>query len=271
MITEHYGRGDLSSAILAALEAAGKDIDRLTPEDLAPFDEFHVRGREATAELGEGLGLRSGMHVLDVGSGIGGPSRHLAHAHGCRVTGVDLTEEYCRVATMLAARAGLARQVSYREGNAVAMPFEDGVFDAAYTQHAAMNIADKPALYAEVARVLRPGARFGIYDLLQGEGGEVLYPVPWARTETASFMITPTELRPLLEAVGFEILSWRDTTAEGRAWFKEMGARIERYGPPRLGFHLLLGSESFMEMARNQVRNLAEDRIAATEVICRKT
>ena len=140
-VARHYTQGDLGAAVLKALRAAGKDLDRLTLEDLAPVDEFHVRGRAATMELGAGLELTPAMHVLDVGSGIGGPSRHLAAAYGCRITGLDLTEEYCRVATMLAERVGLAAQVSYRQGNALAMRFDDGTFAAAYTQHVAMNIA----------------------------------------------------------------------------------------------------------------------------------
>ena len=268
-VARHYTQGDLGAAVLKALRAAGKDLDRLTLEDLAPVDEFHVRGRAATMELGAGLELTPAMHVLDVGSGIGGPSRHLAAAYGCRITGLDLTEEYCRVATMLAERVGLAAQVSYRQGNALAMRFDDGTFAAAYTQHVAMNIADKASLYAEVARVLGPGGRFGLYDLLQGEGGAVLFPVPWARTAAESILVKPMELRSLLEAAGFEILSWRDTTAAGREWFKEMRARNESDGPPQLGFGVLLGAD-FTTMARNQVRNFAEDRLAAVEVICRK-
>lgn len=269
-VSAHYTHGDLAAAVLEALRAAGKDLSRLRLEDLAPLDEFHVRGREATIELGRSLGLTSDMHVLDVGSGLGGPARHLAATYGCRVTGVDLTAEYCRVATMLAKRVGVQGQVRYRQGNALALPFDDGAFDAAYTQHAAMNIADKATLYAEIARVLQPGGRFGIYDLLQGEGGDVLYPVPWARTAADSFLITSSELRSLLQAAGFEILSWRDTTAAGHATFVAMGERIAREGAPPLGFHVLLGPD-FAEMARNQVRNLGENRIAAIEVVAGKT
>ncbi len=268
-VAGHYGRGDLETVILGALADAGRDIDNLTREDLAPIDEFHIRGREATVELSRGLGLGPGMAVLDVGSGLGGPSRHVAAEGGCQVTGIDLTEDYCRVATMLAARVGLADNVTYRQANALDLPFQDAAFDAAYTQHVAMNIRDKAALYGEIARVVKPGGRFGIYDILQGAGGEVLYPAPWAEDPSTSFMATPEELRDLLEAAGLEVTSWRDTTDEGRQWFQALGRRIAEEGPPKLGIHLLLGPV-FAEMARNQVRNLTEDRIALTEVICRR-
>ncbi|WP_211103572.1 class I SAM-dependent methyltransferase [Azospirillum sp. TSA2s] len=268
-MTEHYGRQDLAAEILAALERAGKDLSRLRPDDLASIDEFHIRGREATAELGRALRLDTSTRVLDVGSGLGGPSRHLADLYRCRVVGLDLTEEYCRTATVLADRVGLGGIVEYLQGSALDIPLPDASFDRVYTQHVAMNISDKRRFYAEVARVLKPGGLFGLYDLLEGPGGPVHFPVPWARDPATSFLAAPDELRDLLSGSGFEIVGWRDTSAEGRAWFQQLRERIERDGPPTLGFHLLLGSE-FREMARNQVRNLEEQRILPTEVICRK-
>jgi len=268
-VAAHYARGDLAQAVFAALENAGCDLNRLTFEDLAPIDEFHVRGREATLELGRALGLAPGSALLDVGSGLGGPSRHLAAAHGCRITGLDLTAEYCRVASLLAERLGLGDFVDYRQGDALAMPFDDGTFDAAYTQHAAMNIPDKAALYAEVARVLKADGMFGIYDILQGPGGDVVYPAPWARDPSISFLAAPDDLRRLLAAAGFEILSWRDTTEVGRDWFAAMRERVAKEGAPALGFHVLLGPQ-FKEMAQNQMQNLAEGRIVLLEVVCRK-
>ena len=83
-VAEHYTRGDLGAVILDALEQAGKDIDNLSLEDLAPIDEFHIRGRKATMELGRGLGLQSAMLVLDVGRGIGGlaSALNLEHVQG---------------------------------------------------------------------------------------------------------------------------------------------------------------------------------------------
>jgi ubiquinone/menaquinone biosynthesis C-methylase UbiE len=268
-VAEHYTRSDLASTILAALRAAGKDVDRLSLEDLAPVDEFHVRGRPGTVDLASALGLAPGMRVLDVGSGIGGPSRYVAATYDCEVVGIDLTEEYCRVAALLAERVGLGERVEYHPGNALAMPFADAGFEVAYTQHVAMNIADKARLYAEVWRVLKPGGRFGIYDLLQGAGGEVVYPVPWARDASTSFLVPPPELRRLLEGAGFEVLSWRETAAEARQWIDQMKARMAEPDPPPWALRLLLG-EGARTMVPNVFRNLVEDRVRPTEVIGRK-
>jgi ubiquinone/menaquinone biosynthesis C-methylase UbiE len=268
-VSAHYTHGNLLSAIDAALAKAGKDPINIRADDLAPIDEFHVRGREATRELGEHLDLTPSDKVLDVGSGLGGPSRQLAAAYGCHVAGIDLTEEYCAVATEFARRLGLSDRVRYQQASALAMPFIDESFDVAVTQHVAMNIEDKGALYREIARVLRPGGKFGIYDLLQGAGGTVHFPVPWARDPSTSFLVTAAELRALLEDCGFEIVSWSDTSEAGKEWFKALGQRMAERGPPPVGFHILLGAD-FAEMAKNQVRNLVEDRIRPTEVICRK-
>jgi SAM-dependent methyltransferase len=270
LVAEHYARRDLGSAILAALEAAGKNVDRPSLEDLAPFDEFHVRGRPATAELAAALAPKSGMRVLDVGSGIGGPSRFVAATYDCQVVGLDLTEEYCEIAAMLADRVGLGGRVDYRPGNALAIPFPDGAFDAAYTQHVAMNIEDKGRLYGEVWRILKPGGRFGIYDLLQGEGGDVTHPVPWARDTATSFLVRPAELRRGLEDAGFEVLSWRDTAAEARIWVEQTKARMAEPNPQPSGLRLLFGHDAGT-IAGNIFRNLLEDRVVPTEVICRKS
>jgi len=268
-VSAHYTHGDLLNAIDAALAKAGKNPATPSLEDLAPIDEFHVRGREATAELGAHLGLQQEHRVLDVGSGLGGASRQLATIYKCQITGIDLTEEYCRVATELASRVGLSDYVRYEQANALEMPFTDNSFDTAYTQHVAMNIADKAGLYREIARVLKPRGRFGIYDLLQGQGGPVLFPVPWAQDASTSFLASPDEMRGLLSKAGFDVTNWNDTSEIGKEWFKAVNKRLAESGPSPLGFQVLLGAD-FATMAKNQVRNLVEDRIRPTEIICVK-
>jgi len=268
-IQTHYTRAYLGDVILAALEKAGKDVDRLTPEDLAPIDQFHIRGRMATLELARVAGLDAAKYVLDVGSGVGGTSRCLAKEFGCRVTGIDLTDEYCRAATMLTTRTGLEHLVDFRQGDATELPFDDQTFDVVWTEHVAMNIPDKTRLYQEMHRVLKPGGTLAIYDVLAGPSGPVLYPVPWARTSDTSFLVQPTELRKLLAEAGFTLTDWSDTTDAARAWFVALAEKIQKEGFPPLGFHVLMGAD-FQAMAQNQGRNLQEGRIVLGQVVARK-
>jgi SAM-dependent methyltransferase len=268
-IQTHYTRADLGEVILAALEKAGKDVNHLMPEDLAPIDQFHIRGRTATLELARAAGLDSAKYVLDVGSGVGGTSRCLAKEFDCRVTGIDLTDEYCRAATMLTVRTGLAHLVDCRQGDATKLPFDDQAFDVVWTEHVAMNIPDKTQLYKEIYRVLKPGGTLAIYDVLAGPSGPVLFPVPWARTPDTSFLVQPNELRKLLEGAGFTVTDWSDTTEAARAWFVSLAEKIRKEGFPSLGFHVLLGPD-FKTMAQNQGRNLQEGRIVLAQIVARK-
>ena len=180
-VGEHYARGDLAARILEALRAAGKDPDALTTDDLAPIDQLHIRGKEATLELAHRAGLTSGTRVLDIGGGLGGPARTLASEFGCTVEVLDFTEEFCRAGEHLTTRTGLSNQVSFRHGNALEMPYPDARFDVVWTQHSSMNIADKERLYAETQRVLRPGGRLALHEILAGPVSPIHFPVPWAR------------------------------------------------------------------------------------------
>jgi len=263
-VAEHYRReaGDLGNRILAALQAAGKDIDHLTPDDLAPVDQFHTRGLAATVDLATLLKLRGDERVLDVGSGLGGPSRYLAHRFRVAVTGIDLTPEFVVAATMLAERTGLAGRVRYRQGNALALPFEDESFDVVWSQNVAMNIADRDRLYGEMRRVLRPGGRLALNEILAGAGGTPHFPVAWARTPATSFLFNAEAMQARLQAAGFRLLEWQDTSAAALEFSRKRAAA----GPSPLGIHVVMGAD-WPAMSANMARNFAEDRVRAMNAV----
>src|SRR5215475_9677230 len=236
-VASHYtGSGDLASQIAESLRSAGKDISRLTAADLAVVDEFHIRDRKATLELAQSLNLSATTLVLDIGSGLGGPARTPAETYSCRVTGIDLTEAFCDAATAMSDWVGLSNHVSFRQGDATKLPFADKQFDAAMTIHVAMNIAAKDKMYAEARRVLRPGGIFAVYDALQGEGGEVLYPVPWAREPSISHLATSDQMSSLLIGAGFKVLDVQDSTDESQSYFESLMAQISKAGALPIGF-----------------------------------
>ena len=260
--------GDLLTRIDNALKKAGKSLSHLTAEDLLAFDEFHIRGREATVELSGLAKIQTSDEVIDIGCGLGGPSRFIASSTGCRVTGIDLTAEYCQVARVLADRTGLEDRVHYRQGNALALPFPDASFDIAWTQHISMNIQDKSAMFSEMYRVLKPGGRAAIYDPIGGSGEPLTFPVPWANDDTINFLIDTQETKETLTGTGFTLETWRDVSQASLAWFK-VNARPADAEPPILGLHLLLGP-LWPTMAANMVSNIAAGRLAVIQAIVRK-
>jgi ubiquinone/menaquinone biosynthesis C-methylase UbiE len=256
-VAQHYGKGGLLDRILGALAKAGKDVDHLTIDDLGPVDEFHSRRRLATQELAGLLAPIATDQVIDIGSGLGGPSRYLAATFGCRVSGVDLTPEFVETATALTTRVGLTDQVDFRVGSALDLPFPDASFDCAWSQNVAMNIADRPRYYAEMHRVLRAGGRLAIQDVALGNGEALQFPVMWADRAEISFLRTPDETKSMLEAAGFRVVQWIDNTETALAEAAlERGRRAE---PPVLGLHLVVGP-SFREKMQNAQKAMVEGR-----------
>ncbi|MEM7121051.1 MAG: methyltransferase domain-containing protein [Pseudomonadota bacterium] len=269
-VANHYTSGDLFDRIMAALKDDGADPDQPTIAALAPYDQFHGRGLEATEDVASLLSLMASDHVLDVGSGIGGPARFMADRFGCRVTGIDLTPVFCDVARWLTTRLGMDDRVSIEIGDALAMPFADASFDAAYSMNVSMNIADKDGLYAELARVLKPGARLVLSEFARGDGPEPEYPLPWARTAETSILATFEATRSGLEGAGFVIVQARDTAAESKDFGARSKALVERgKKPPHRSVPLVHGEAAAVMMA-NSSRAVAEGRILPIEILARK-
>jgi SAM-dependent methyltransferase len=262
-ISEYWRRDDLGRTLLDALAAAGKRLEALTVDDLAPADHFHGGGLDATIRLARLAGLDTappGTRVLDVGGGLGGPARTLAVRYGCRVTVIDLTESFVRAAQHLTDRLGLGDRVTHRVGDALALPFDEGAFDMVWTQNSGMNIADKERLYAGIHRVLRRGGLLATQEPMAGPGGPIVYPVMWARDERASFLRPPAAMRALLEATGFRVRAWDDVTAETAGPVDP--AAIPAYAAPRL----IMGA-GLDEIIRVGHRNRQEGRLLSIQAV----
>jgi SAM-dependent methyltransferase len=268
-VREHYGTAPLWERVAAALDAAGLGGDRVDWRALAPLDEFHTRGLAATRELAHALAPVPGDAVLDVGSGLGGPARMLAAEHGCDVTGVDLSAEFVDVAVRLTERTGLSDQVRFQVADALELPFDDGAFDHVWTQHVAMNIADRAALYAEVRRVVRPGGRFALYDVVAGNGDPLRFPVPWAPNADTSVLFSGEETRAAVAAAGFQEVSFDDQGAVAAEWFQAlMAGGGAGGGAPAIGLPVVMG-ERFPAMAANLADNLVQERVGVIQLVAR--
>ena len=261
-INDHYGQPDLSGKIRQAFDRLGISPEEVIREDLANMDEIHIRGLEATLELGNLAGLKPGMRVLDVGCGVGGPARTLAAEFSCEVVGLEIVGEFCRAATMLTEWVGMTDQVSFLEGDMRTMPFPDADFDLVFTQHTVMNVADKVALFKEFRRVLKPPGGFLLYEVCGEDDAALHYPVPWAGGPDISFLTTDDELHDLITAAGFSEKHWADVTSQALDWFDGLAAGTRKTVPkckgPNVG--VVLGPDA-AEKSRNLLRNLREGRI----------
>jgi SAM-dependent methyltransferase len=269
-VANHYGDDSLLDAISRGVEGIGKTTRDLTIEDLAPVDEFHIGGAAATRTFLDNLGIEAGDHVLDVGCGIGGASRFAAENYGCRVTGVDLTPEYVHTGTELSSWLGLEDRVRLLHANALSTNLPIGTFDKVFLLHVGMNIADKVALAAEAWRVLKPGGRLGVYDVMRTSEGELTFPVPWSTTPGTSFVATPGEYRSAIEGAGFVITAEHDRSGVAEAFFADLeGSASRAEGPPPLGLHLLMGPDA-SDKVRNMIDHVLEGTVGPVEMIARK-
>ena len=254
-VRAHYG-GDgglnVADRVRALLETLGPG--QVSPEQLAALDHFHVRGADATAELAKLAGVQASWTVLDAGCGLGGPSRHLAERYGCRVEGVDLTPAFVEVAELLSERSEVADRLRYTEADVTALPFEGSHFDLVWCEHVAMNIANRPKLYREFRRVLKPGGLLAFYDVVSIDGHATpLYPLPWSETATMSFLLTREATLDTIGASGFVMQAERDVSQEALGWFQQIiGAAPQ--GP---NIAVVMGRRMAM-MAPNLARSVHE-------------
>jgi sarcosine/dimethylglycine N-methyltransferase len=263
-IDAQYATGVSRRGIEHALIAAGKDLGHLAPADLWLLEDFHTMGRIATNQLVELSAITSESEVLDAGTGIGGTARFVADRCHCRVTAVDLTEEYCETAGWLNRLVGLGDWITVRQADVTELPFAAATFDVVFSQHVQMNVADKGSLYGEARRVLKPGGRLVMWDITSGGCGDLGYPLPWADQPGLSHLATSADLRAVVESSGFAIEAWNDLTEQAAA-IMEMVLSLP---PDPLGLHAFV--PGFAEKAKNLRTALADGRLRAIQCLARR-
>jgi SAM-dependent methyltransferase len=268
-VVEHWGRGDVFAMITAALQRAGKSLTSLSVEDVAPIDHVHARGLPATIELADQLPVKAGHHLLDIGCGLGGPARYFAQRFQCTVSGIDITPAFVEAARKLTALLRMDDRVTLQQGDATRLPFADGAFDGAITQHVTMNVADRVTFFAEASRVLKPGAYFALSEHGLGSRGDPYYPVPWSEDGSGSYLIPPEETLRLLGVAGFTDILMQEVGSPYLEGYKRAIDLAARGALPPLGIHLLQG-ETAPQKARNAARNIEEGRTRPVSITCRK-
>ena len=147
------------------LEALGYGPnDRVDIDKLTAFDQYHYLGTEAVDEAIERLQLNAGMRVLEVGGGIGGPSRHIAHSTGCHMTALELQSDLNDTARVLTERCGLSDRISHVCGDILNGISEPSGFDALVSWLTFLHIPQRSELYLRCYEAMNPGAGMYVED-----------------------------------------------------------------------------------------------------------
>ena len=168
----------------------------------------------------------------------------LAEAFNCNVTGIDLNHEFIRTAKALSELVKLNKKTTFLQGDATALPFENNSFDAVWTQHAQMNIADKQKLYTGIHRVLKGGGYFLYYNIFRKTNEAVSYPMPWADDPVISHLFTTGEMHAILTGLGFSLITSADQTKAGISFFENSFNKTGQSSLPALNLSVLIGTSA---------------------------
>jgi SAM-dependent methyltransferase len=273
-VAAHWSRLSLTvDGAMQALRSRGIAIEHATADDLHGLDMLHMGGLAATDALAEMAALQPGQHVLDVGAGVGGPARRMAHKHGARLWGVELSKSVCQTAVALTALVRLQDQVQFKQGSGLALPFADGAFDVVVMQHVAMQIAEKERLFGECVRVLKDGGVLALHEIFAGEGGPPFFPLAWATDPAMSSLETLDECSTRLARMGLRPGAFRDTSAEGQQYHLANMKAMQQALAQEEGTHGRSVDVTRMRLqtATSMERNLRERRLQVAMVVYRRT
>jgi ubiquinone/menaquinone biosynthesis C-methylase UbiE len=231
-VTDFYDRNPINERHIldAVARRRGPLAGPPSPEDLFDFDQDHYGGVAAVAALARRGGIERGSRVLDVCAGLGGPARYLAWSFGCRVTAVELNAARAAGAARLTRFVRLGDRVTVVRGDALALPFAAGRFDACVSQEALLHIGDKAAVLTECHRVLAPGGRLAFTDWIAHPRLGDRERAQLAEWMAATSLQTLDGYRRLLGRAGFRGIDAEDVSIE---WRPLIRARLARYRATR--------------------------------------
>ena len=223
-------------------------------------------GPDEVREIVSELDL-AGQRVLDIGCGTGGPAILLAREYRAQVVGTDIEPQLLERAKALASKAGAS--VDWRLVDPGPLAFPDNAFDLVFSKDALIHIPDKPALCAEILRVLKPGGIFAASDWLAGEGAERRPAMQryLSLTHLHFALATAAETEATLRRARFVEVATRDRNA----WYAALARRevTEMEGPLKEELIALLGDEAYtqaLEVRRANAEAAAEGSLRPTHL-----
>jgi len=225
------------------LRALGKKPHApLAVEDLAAFDQLHYGGTGAVDEAVGRLGIDSSTRVIDIGSGLGGPARHLASSTGCRVTAVELQRELHTSASRLTLRCGLNHRVEHVHGDFLKTILPVAGFDALVSWLTFLHIPDKSALLERCRSVIRDTGRIYIEDFFERGRLTDAERKSLEKDVYCSALPTADEYRQALEQADFKDIELIEMSDDWRAFVTE---RKQKFAADRVRFVHLHGPATF--------------------------
>jgi ubiquinone/menaquinone biosynthesis C-methylase UbiE len=243
-VIDFYDRHPISERQVLEAVRRTRGAGSLAADDLFAFDQDHYGGLAAVDVLAQRAGIVAGARVLDICAGLGGPARFLATRRRCRVVGVELNAGRAVGMARLTGLVRLADRVTVVRGDAVALPFGAGRFDACVSQEALLHIADKAAVLAEARRVLAPGGRLAFTDWI---AHAALGDVERRRLDEWMAAVTLQTLdgyRGLLGRAGFRGVACEDLSEEWRPILRE---RLRMYRSMRDDLTARLGEQAYRD------------------------
>ena len=268
-LKQFWTRGNLHLRVREAMIEANLIDKKLEIEDLFPIDQYHARGIAATVDLGKRMPISKGNKILDIGCGLGGPARYYAKKFECFITGIDITPSFIELGNEFNQLTSMSNKIDLKVGNGEILELEDNTFDGAYSQHVTMNVAQRDRFFSEAYRVLKKESFFAFTEHGLGPIGEPIFPLPWANTESMSYLLTPNETILLLNEVGFYDIEIIETGDKYMSGYEKLVNQTNTKKTPILGIHVI-GGTSMKERSINSLNSIKEKRTFPFEILCKK-